>query len=62
MDCHNYRGKSLLNIAYKVLSGILFKRISLPAEKVIGSYQCGFPKNRPTVERIVKQKNLESLE
>jgi hypothetical protein len=52
MEYRNYREISLLNTAYKVSSNILFKRISPHAEKVIGSYQCGFRKDRSTVEQM----------
>ena len=52
MDCSNYRGVSLLNIAYKILSSILFMRISPFAESTTGSYQCGFRKNRSTINQI----------
>jgi hypothetical protein len=52
MECSNYRGVSLLNAAYKVMSTILFTR-SLPlAENVIGNYQCGSRKNKSTVNQI----------
>ena len=40
MECSNYRGVSLLNTAYKVLSTILFTRILPLAENIIGNYQC----------------------
>jgi sorting nexin-29 len=52
LECHNYRGLSLLNTAYKVLSNILCRRISPYAEKAIGSYQCGFRKDRSNTEQI----------
>jgi sorting nexin-29 len=52
MECSNYRGVSLLNTAYKVLSTILFTRILPLAENIIGNYQCGFRKNRSTVNQI----------
>jgi len=38
MEFSNYRGVSLLNTAYKILSNILFARISPFAENVIGNY------------------------
>ena len=52
MECANYRGVSLLNTAYKILSNILFARITPLAEKIIGNYQCGFRKNRSTINQI----------
>ena len=52
MECSNYRGVGLLNIAYKIFSNILFARISLFAEKIIGNYRCVFRKNRSKINRI----------
>jgi sorting nexin-29 len=52
MECSNYRGVSLLNTAYKMLSNILFTRISPFAKNLIGNYQCGFRKNRSTTNQI----------
>jgi hypothetical protein len=37
---------------HKVLSTILFARISTFAENIIGNYQCGFRKNRSTTNQI----------
>ena len=52
MECSYYRGVSLLNTAYKILSNILFARISPFAENIIGNYQCSFRKNRSTTNQI----------
>jgi len=52
MECSNYRGVSLLNTAYKILSNILFARISPFAKNIIGNYQCGFRKNGSTANQI----------
>jgi hypothetical protein len=52
LECSNYRGVRLLNTAYKILSNILFTRISPFAENIIGNYQCGFQKNRSTTNQI----------
>jgi len=52
MECSNYRVVSLLNTAYKVLSNILFARISPFAGNIIGNYQCGFRKKRSTTHLI----------
>ena len=52
MECSNYRDASLLNTAYKILSNILFARISPFAENITGNYQCGFRKNKSTKTQI----------
>jgi sorting nexin-29 len=58
LECHNYRGISLLNTAYKELSNILFRKISPYAEKAIGSYQCGFRKDRSTIDQIFSLRQI----
>jgi sorting nexin-29 len=50
--CSNYGAISLLNVAYKILSNVLYERLSLYTEKIVGNYQCGFRPNRSTVEQI----------
>ncbi|PSN43351.1 hypothetical protein C0J52_15555 [Blattella germanica] len=52
MVCSNYRGISLLPIAYKVFSNILFSRLAPYVENVVGDYQCGFRQGRSTVDQI----------
>jgi len=42
MTCSNYRGISLINTAYKILSNIIYVRLSEYTERIIGTYQCGF--------------------
>ena len=50
--CAHYRGISLLCTAYKVLSNILLQRLSPLVEDILGEYQCGFRKNRSTIDQI----------
>jgi hypothetical protein len=40
-DCNNYRGMSLLSIAYKGLSNILLARLTPYVNEIIGDHQCG---------------------
>jgi hypothetical protein len=51
-DCSNYRGTSLLSATYKILSNILFSRLTPYAEEIIGDHQCGFRRNRSTTNHI----------
>ncbi|XP_060665319.1 uncharacterized protein LOC132797575 [Drosophila nasuta] len=48
----NYRGISLLPVAYKVLTSILCERLKPHAEALIGPYQCGFRPGKSTVDQI----------
>lgn len=52
LDCCNYRAITLLNAAYKVLSQILFRRLSPLARDFVGSYQAGFTDARATTDQI----------
>jgi sorting nexin-29 len=52
MVCSKYRGISLLCIAYKIFSNILFNRLSPCVEGIIGDYQCGFHQGRSTYDQI----------
>lgn len=51
-ECSNYRGISLLNIAYKVLAFILCERLKPHVIRIIGNYQCGFMPGRGTSDQI----------
>ena len=51
-ECKNYRGISILNSTYKVLSKILCERLKPHVTKNIGRYQCGFMPNRSTTDQI----------
>ena len=52
-DCNNYRGISLLPTTYKLLSNILLSRLIPYAKENIGDLQCGFRRNRSTVDHIL---------
>lgn len=46
MDFRNYKGTSLLNTLYKVLSNVLLNRVKPYAKEIIGDYQAGFTQGR----------------
>ena len=49
--CSNYRGISLLCVAYKIFSNILFNRLMPYVEAAIGDYQCGYRQERSTTDQ-----------
>jgi hypothetical protein len=51
-ECNNYRGISLLSTAYKILSNILLTRLSPYVNEIIGDHQCGFRRNRSTMDQV----------
>jgi hypothetical protein len=51
-DCNNYRGIALLSTAYKILSNILLARLTPYVNEMIGDHQCGFRRNRSTMDQI----------
>jgi hypothetical protein len=51
-DCNNCRGISLLLIAYKIVSNILLAKLTTYVSEVTGDHQCGFRRNRSTMDQI----------
>lgn len=52
LETKKYRGISLLDTCYKILSSILLERLAPFAEEIVGRYQCGFRKGRSTTDQI----------
>lgn len=50
--CSNYRGLTMLNTAYKILSSIIQSRLTKETGQILGQYQCGFTKGRSTTDAI----------
>jgi hypothetical protein len=50
--CQNYRGIAILMVVYKIFAKILAGGMTLYTEEVVGDYQCGFLKNRSTIDQI----------
>jgi len=51
-DCNNYRGITLLPTTYKISSNILLSRLIPYAKEIIRDHQCGFRRNRSTIDHI----------
>jgi len=51
-DCNNNRGISLLPTTYKILSNILPSSLIPYAKEIIEDHQCGFRRNRSTIDHI----------
>jgi hypothetical protein len=52
LDRSNYRGISLLSTTYKILSIILLARLTPYVNEVIGDHECGFCRNRSTMDQF----------
>ena len=53
-ECSNYRGNSLLNIAYKIIATVINNRLTTYAENLLRQEQNGFRRNRSTIDNIDK--------
>ena len=64
LECSNCRAVTLLNVTYIVLSGILYNRLTVYAEEILGEYQCGFRANRSTIDHIltIRQTQVKAYE
>jgi len=51
-DCNNYRCILILPTTYKILSNVLFSRLIPYAKEIVGDHQCGFRRNRSTIDHI----------
>jgi len=58
VDLKNYKGISLLNTAYKILSYTLLNRLKPYANNIIGEYQSGFMSGRSTIDHIFTLKQV----
>jgi hypothetical protein len=58
-DCNNYRGTSVLSTAYKILSNILLARLIPYVNEIIEDQQCGFRRNRSTVDQIFSIQRIQ---
>lgn len=58
LECCNYRGITLLNTGYKIMSNILYKRLLPLSEKIIGNYQCGFRPGKSCIDQIFSLRQI----
>ena len=58
-DCNNYRGISLLSIVGKVFAKIVLNRLQKLGDRVYPESQCGFHRNRSTVDMIFSLRQLQ---
>jgi hypothetical protein len=51
LECSNYRGISLFNVTYKILTNLLARYVEPYVEEILGDYHCGFWKGRSTTDQ-----------
>jgi len=57
MDCQNYRGISLLNTSYTVLSNLILNKLKPYTKEIVGEYQADFTVGKSTTDyiHVIKQ-------
>ena len=50
--CENYRGISLLNVCYKILSQLINLKLKPYVREIVGEYQAGFMPGKSTTDQI----------
>ena len=58
-DCNNYRGISLLSIVGKAFARVALSRLQVLAERVYPESQCGFRRERSTVDMVFSIRQLQ---
>ena len=51
-DCNNHRGISLLSVVGKIFARVLLKKLQVLADEVYPESQCGFRRDRSTIDMI----------
>ena len=57
-DRNNYRSISLLSTTYKILYNILLSKLNPYVREIIGDHQCGFRRNRSTIDHIFRIRQI----
>jgi hypothetical protein len=60
LQCHNYRGISLIRTGYKILPIVINSRFKKYTDHINGEYQAGFKSGKPTIDEIFSQKFAET--
>lgn len=58
MDCIHYRGITHLNVTYKILSNLIYKRLEPYADRIFGEYESEFRHNRSPIDHILPVRNV----
>jgi sorting nexin-29 len=58
LDCHDYRGISLLSTMYKIYANIIKMRLETYSGSMIGEYQAGFRRERSVTAHLFTVKQL----
>jgi len=63
-DCDNYRAIALLSLVGKLFARVILKRLQVLAERIYPESQCGFRKDRSTIDmiftfRLLQEKCIE---
>jgi hypothetical protein len=56
--CDICRAVTFLRITYQILANILYVKLVLYAEEIIGEYQGGFGRGRSTVDKIFTMREI----
>ncbi|XP_025196768.1 uncharacterized protein LOC112595684 [Melanaphis sacchari] len=56
----NYRGISLLDSCYKILTTLILERLNPYIEKIVGNYQCGFRRGKSTTDHVFALRQIMS--
>ncbi|KAL4084839.1 hypothetical protein QTP88_027723 [Uroleucon formosanum] len=56
----NYRGISLLDTCYKILTTLILERLNPYIEEIVGNYQCGFRRGKSTIDHVFALRQIMS--
>jgi len=56
----NYRGISLLDTCYKILTTLILERLNPYVEEIVGKYQCGFRRGKSTADHVFSLRQIMS--